>query len=114
MILFTFAELATIQLLTSLFFQNVQQLSARSASVRLLPNLIVGGFLNFATGLFIHRIPAVWLVLFGAVVSATSPLLMAVADPSWPYWWMVFPAQALVPFCADSRSSPSTAITLPH
>jgi len=105
MMMFTFAELATSELLASLYLQKVQKLPALQTSIKLLPNLIVGAILNFATGLFVHRIPAIWLVLVGASISAVSPLLMALVNPEWSYWWMVFPAQALLPFCADSKRS---------
>lgn len=74
-------------------FQEVQQLSALQASLRILPSLIVGVAINFAVGYFIHRIPAMWLVLIASALCAISPLLMALIDPAWPYWYCAFPAQ---------------------
>jgi hypothetical protein len=34
-----------------------------------------------------------WVVLVSSGLSAISPLLMAVIDPQWPYWYMAFFAQ---------------------
>ena len=34
-------------------------------------------------------------------ISAGSPLLMAVINPAWPYWYDAFWAQLLFPLCVD-------------
>jgi hypothetical protein len=48
---------------------------------------------NISTGYFVDRMPVMWVVLISSALSAISPLLMAVIDPQWPYWYMAFTAQ---------------------
>jgi len=48
---------------------------------------------NVSTGYFVNRMPVMWVVLASSGLSAISPLLMAVIDPKWPYWYMAFFAQ---------------------
>jgi hypothetical protein len=82
-------------------FQEVQDLSALQASLRILPSLVVGTAINLTTGLLVHKIPAFHLVLIMSILSAGAPLLMAVIDPKWPYWYDAFFAQLLAPLSAD-------------
>lgn len=82
-------------------FQEIQHLSALQAALRILPSLVVGTLLNFSTGIFVHRIPAVWIVTVSSLLSAGAPLLMAVIQPQWPYWANAFVAQMLMPISAD-------------
>jgi hypothetical protein len=67
----------------------------------MLPSTVVGLALNITTGLVVHKIRANWLVAFASLISAGSPLLMAVIQPDWPYWKCAFPAQILMPFSID-------------
>ncbi|KAM0080875.1 hypothetical protein ACKRZS_006967 [Fusarium odoratissimum] len=78
-----------------------EHLSALNAAIRILPSVVVGVTLNFTTGLVVHRIPAIWLVVITSVLTAISPLLMALIDPAWTYWTAAFFAQVLMPFSAD-------------
>ncbi|KAL5600855.1 hypothetical protein FOVSG1_006885 [Fusarium oxysporum f. sp. vasinfectum] len=89
-------SLATLPL-----FQEIQYLSAVDAGIRILPSTVVGLGLNLMTGLIVHKIPAVWLVAVSSLLSSGSPLLMAVINPSWPYWVGAFFAQILLPFSID-------------
>lgn len=82
-------------------FQEVQHLSGLQASIRILPSLIVGCFVQVFTGLLVHRIPAFYLVLGALLLSSGAPLLMAVIRPAWPYWYDAFFAQLLSPLSAD-------------
>ena len=101
MLLFSYAVEDAMELLCSLYFQNVQSTSSLQSSVRLLPMCIVGSLLNLTTGLFIHRVSAVYLVLATSLVSAVAPLLMALTKPEWPYWYTEFPSQVLMPVSID-------------
>lgn len=47
------------------------------------------------------RFPARWLVTVSSVLCAAAPLLMALVNPSWNYWYMEFWAQLLSPMSAD-------------
>ncbi|KAL2814584.1 major facilitator superfamily domain-containing protein [Aspergillus granulosus] len=91
------AVVNSMELFASLFFQEVQNLSALDASIRILPSLIVGILLNLVIGIFVHKIPAFWIVSVTSLLCAGSPLLMAVVKPSWPYWGNAFIAQLLQP-----------------
>ncbi|KAF9891374.1 hypothetical protein FE257_004230 [Aspergillus nanangensis] len=86
-----------MELFASLFFQEVQHLSALDASIRILPSLIVGVLMNLVMGFFVHKLPAFWIVTVTSLLCAISPLLMAVIQPSWPYWGNAFVAQLLQP-----------------
>jgi hypothetical protein len=82
-------------------FQNVQHTTALGASLRILPSLVVGFCLQLTTGLFIHRASPYLLVLVAHVLTAGSPLLMALISTHWPYWYAAFPAQLLAPISCD-------------
>ncbi|KAL1870819.1 hypothetical protein VTK73DRAFT_2411 [Phialemonium thermophilum] len=97
----SFAVLVSMELFASLFFQEIQHLSALQASVRILPSLVVGTLLNLGTGLLVHRIPALWLVSISSLLCAGAPLLMAVIQPQWTYWANAFFAQLLQPISGD-------------
>lgn len=53
--------------------------------------------MNLIVGLFVHRVPAFWIVTAATIVCAVSPLLMALVQPSTPYWGNAFFAQVLQP-----------------
>ncbi|KAK7427231.1 hypothetical protein QQZ08_006344 [Neonectria magnoliae] len=91
-----------MELFCSLFFQEVQQLPALQASIRILPSTLVGVLVNLIMGFFVHKVPAIWTVTLTSVLCAGSPLLMAVIQPSWPYWGNAFVAQLLMPISCDA------------
>lgn len=82
-------------------FQQVQGLSALQASIRIIPSLIVGMTVQLTTGFFIHRVPAFYLVVVTLILSAGGPLLMALINTSWSYWYDAFFAQLLAPLSID-------------
>lgn len=87
--------------MVTISFQEIQHQSALNAALRILPNVIVGVALNFTTGLVVHKIPAIWLIASTAVLTAGSPLIMALIQPHWSYWSSAFFAQLLTPFSVD-------------
>ena len=101
MVLLAAAVMDCMELYSNLYFQEIQETSARGASVRLLPNLLMGVLLNLTTGLIINKVPATWAVLVSSTLCAGAPLLMAVTNPGWPYWYSLFPAQLLAPLSGD-------------
>lgn len=105
MVMLLFAEMATMEFLASLFFQQVQGLSAIQASIRILPNVVMDILLNLGTGLIVDKFPANWLVLSSILPSAVSPLLMAMINPEWVYWRAAFPAQVLFPLAVEGKHS---------
>jgi MFS family permease len=63
--------------------------------------MVVGLGLNIMAGLIVQKFKANWLVALSSLISAGSPLLMAVNQPGWTYWRCAFPAQVLMPFSID-------------
>lgn len=84
-------------------FQEVQNLSALQAAIRFLPNVFIGIILNLGTGLLAHRLHADHLVLVTSLLSAGSPLLMAIIDPEWSWWYCAFWAVLLGPLSVDGE-----------
>ncbi|KAJ6121051.1 hypothetical protein N7523_005331 [Penicillium sp. IBT 18751x] len=101
MVLLTWAVLNGTETILSLFFQEVQDLPPIQAALRFLPNVIIGIILNVATGLLVHRLHANHLVLVTTLLSAGSPLLLAIIDPQWSWWYCAFWAVLLGPLSAD-------------
>lgn len=82
-------------------FQEVQEISASGASVRIIPSLVTGVLTNILTGIFVNRMPVLWTVLITSVMSAAAPLLMALVKTDQPYWENAFFAQVLSPISCD-------------
>ncbi|KAK5939593.1 hypothetical protein PMZ80_007972 [Knufia obscura] len=82
-------------------FQDVKGLSATAASIRFLPEPVTGAAVNILIGLFVHRLRANWALQISFIVSALSPLLLAVMRKDSTYWAFEFPAVALVPIATD-------------
>ncbi|KAH8884408.1 putative transporter [Thozetella sp. PMI_491] len=101
MVLLAWAVMNSLEFFFSLFFQEVQHLTALEAAIRFLPNIVLGVALNFATGMLVHKIRADYLVLITTFLSAASPLLMAVIDPGWSFWYCAFWAVLASPLSAD-------------
>ncbi|EFY86371.1 MFS transporter, putative [Metarhizium acridum CQMa 102] len=97
----SFGVTTSMELFASLFFQEVQHASALQTGLRIMPSLIVGVILNFTTGLFVDRVPALWIVTGSSVICSISPLLMAAIKVESPYWTNAFIAQLLAPVSTD-------------
>lgn len=57
--------------------------------------------LNLTTGLFIHKVPSIWLATVPALLSAGAPIIMANTGIEWSYWSTHFIAQLLQPISSD-------------
>ncbi|KAF2819985.1 MFS general substrate transporter [Ophiobolus disseminans] len=86
---------------SSLYFQEVQNHSTLIASLYLLPNLVVGVCINLSVGIFVNKLPAGWLVVASSLLSALAPLMMALVNPDWKYYYLELWAQMLAPLSAD-------------
>jgi hypothetical protein len=84
-------------------FQEVQGLSAVETSVRFIPNVVIGIVQTLAIGLVLHRTSVYCVVLISCLLTALSPLLMALNDPDWTYWYAGFWAVLLSPISGDSE-----------
>ena len=84
------------------YFQNVQLLPVLETSLRFLPTPISGTLSALVTGMILHRVRADAIINITTIISGISPLLMAIADPSWTYWKAGFTSIFLNSIAADS------------
>lgn len=101
-VFFSWAVFYAMQYFMTLFFQDVQGLSAIQTSLRFLPMVFSGAATNIVTGLLVPTVSANLLISVTVGLTGLSPLLLALVDKSWPYWYMAFPATLLTPICADT------------
>ena len=72
--------------------------------------VISGSVVNVATGFLVHRVSAYVLILSTVAATAFSPFLMAIADPKWSYWYVVFLANLLAPISIDTLFTVSNLV----
>ncbi|KAK1963868.1 MFS general substrate transporter [Colletotrichum sublineola] len=101
MVFLTWAIVHSLEYLFSLFFQEVQGLSAIETSVRFIPNIAIGIVQTLAVGLVLHRTSVYWVVFVACLLTALSPLLMALNNPASSYWYAAFWAVLLSPISGD-------------
>ncbi|KAF2730744.1 MFS general substrate transporter [Polyplosphaeria fusca] len=101
MIALSYGAVNAIELFSSLYFQEVQGVTTLTASLYLLPSLLVGAFINITVGIFVHRVAARWLVTVSSILCALAPLMMAMNNPSWSYWYLELWAQVFSPMSVD-------------
>ena len=101
MVAVSYGVMNSMELFSSLYFQEIQNTSTLFTSLRLLPSLLVGTIINLTVGIFVDRVSARWLVAVSSMLCAGAPLFMAVVDPKWSYWYMEFWAQVLAPMSGD-------------
>ncbi|KAF2478124.1 MFS general substrate transporter [Lindgomyces ingoldianus] len=106
----TWGVFNAIETFLSLFFQDVQEISAIQSSIRFLPAPISGALANLVMGLIAHKVRADWAVLFGTLMTCLGALLMAVIQPQWTYWVCAFPAMFLNPIGADALFTVSNLV----
>ncbi|KAJ0364779.1 hypothetical protein COL154_004866 [Colletotrichum chrysophilum] len=82
-------------------FQQVQEASAIKASLQVVPSLVAGALTSIATGIFVHRMPVLWMLLISSAMSTVAPLLMALVRTNQLYWENAFFAQILTPISCD-------------
>lgn len=81
--------------LTRASFQQVQGASALKASLQVVPSLLAGALTSIATGIFVHRMPVLWMLLVSSAMSTVAPLLMALVRTNQLYWENAFFAQVI-------------------
>ncbi|KAI1869870.1 uncharacterized protein JN550_005460 [Neoarthrinium moseri] len=101
MVLLTNGLTNCMELYSSLFFQQVQGSSAIQASLQVVPSLVAGALISIATGIFVHRMPVIWMLSIGSVMSTVAPLLMGLVRIDQLYWGNAFFAQILTPISCD-------------
>lgn len=100
---FTWAAFNAFQYISTLFFQDVQNISAPQASIRFLPMAVVGAVTNVLAAHLFAKVNVNMLLGVSAVITAMSPILMAVASPEWTYWAAAFVAMTLSPVNGDGE-----------
>lgn len=101
MVALTVGVINSIELFSSLYFQEIQHASTLATSLYLLPNLTTAVLINVFIGFFVHRVSARWLIGGSTLICALSPMFMALMHPGWRYWYLAFWAQIFAPFSAD-------------
>ena len=101
MVALSYGAMNSMELFSSLYFQEIQNTSTLFTSLRLLPNLLVGVLINLTVGMFVDKVSARWLVAISSLLCAGAPLMMTLVDPKWSYWYMEFWAQILAPMSGD-------------
>lgn len=66
---------------------------------------ITGTATNIATGYLVDKVDVNLLVSSATVITAISPLVMAIANPQWSYWRGSFISMALSPISGDGMIS---------
>ncbi|RAR03203.1 integral membrane protein [Stemphylium lycopersici] len=94
----------------TLFFQDVQKLSAIQTSIRFLPGPVSGALANLAMGLIAHRVRADWAVSVGLFCTTVAGLLMCVIQPEWSYWACAFLSVFFNPVGADTMFTVSNLV----
>ncbi|KAG7444616.1 putative efflux transporter [Guyanagaster necrorhizus] len=80
-----------------LYYQSYIGLAPLVTVIRLLPAYITGVLYNVILTILMSRIPFVFLMAGGNVLTAIASLLFAVIDPRAVYWAFGFPAAVLAP-----------------
>lgn len=90
MVALSYGAMNAMELFSSLYFQEIQNTSTFFTSLRLLPNLLIGVLINLTVGMFVDKVSARWLVAVSSLLCAGAPLMMALVNPDWSYWYMEF------------------------
>lgn len=63
--------------------------------------MVIGVIINLSVGLFVHRLPARWLVTLSALLCSIAPFIMARVNPASNYWLLEFWGQVFTPVSGD-------------
>ncbi|EAU84975.2 efflux protein [Coprinopsis cinerea okayama7 len=91
-----------------LYYQNYVGLTPLKTVLRLLPMTVSGILCNIFIGIFVARIPIVYLTVIGTGATAVACLLFAIIEPEVTFWAYGFPAAVLVVLGADFIFSAGT------
>ncbi|KAL0949753.1 hypothetical protein HGRIS_009791 [Hohenbuehelia grisea] len=84
-----------------LYYQDYAGYSPVRTMVRLLPMFVTGILCNFVVANVVGRVPVIYLIVMGTLVTATASLLFAIINPEAPYWAFGFPSAICSVFGAD-------------
>ncbi|KAL5352728.1 hypothetical protein ACLOAV_002676 [Pseudogymnoascus australis] len=100
-VLLQYAVIQSVEVYFSLFVQKIQLLPAKDASLRLIPNMLIGFILNPIIGLAVQHVRIDYLLTIASMLSAVAPFLLALTDPAWPYWYAEFWSMLLCGVAVD-------------
>ncbi|KAK0388333.1 hypothetical protein NLU13_4578 [Sarocladium strictum] len=100
-VFFCWAALNGIEYFTTLYFQEVEGVSALESSLRFIPHPIMGAAVNIATAYLISRVKVQTLAVVSAMITLIAPILMATIDVGENYWFAPFWALFLSPINPD-------------
>ncbi|KAK7965266.1 hypothetical protein PG996_000379 [Apiospora saccharicola] len=96
-VFFCWSSLNGIEYFTTLYFQEVQGLSALQSSIRYFSQIVMGTSVNIVLVYVISRVKVITLVLVSTCVTLISPALMATVGEHENYWFRPFWALFLCP-----------------
>ncbi|KAL2211490.1 MFS general substrate transporter [Sarocladium strictum] len=96
-----YAAMTAIEYFTTLYFQEVEGVSAMESSVRFIPHVVMGICANIATAYLIARVNVRTLAVVSALITLIAGPLMATVDIGDNYWFEPFWALFLSPANAD-------------
>ncbi|KAL0957896.1 hypothetical protein HGRIS_000077 [Hohenbuehelia grisea] len=101
-----------------LYYQRFLGLSPIHTAIRLLPLFVTGVLCNVLVAFVVSRVPIVYLLGFGTLITSCAALLFAQIQPSAPYWAFGFPAAILSVVGSDFTFASGTLFitraALPH
>jgi len=83
------------------FFLNVQNKSALTVALYLLPNALMGVLATFIVAKLLHRIPGHYIYMVSMIAFALGPAFFLGNRPSTTYWALSMPGIALATFGPD-------------
>ncbi|KAI1302919.1 major facilitator superfamily domain-containing protein [Xylaria venustula] len=95
------ASLNAIEYYITLYFQEVEGVSALQSSLRFLPHPIAGTATNITTAFLISRVNVRTLAVVSGVITMIAPILMATVRIGELYWTAPFFALLLSPLNPD-------------
>ncbi|KAF9034485.1 putative efflux transporter [Hymenopellis radicata] len=100
-VLFTFASFLGWNFWTQLYYQDYQGYTPLGTMIRLFPMFITGCVCNLIVVGIIARVPAVFILATGTLVTACASVFFALIDPNATYWAFGFPSAIFSVFGAD-------------
>jgi len=83
------------------FFLNIQNKSAITVALYLLPNALMGVLATFIVSKLLHKIPGHYIYIVSMLAYALGPAFFLPQRPSTTYWALSMPGIALATFGPD-------------
>lgn len=83
------------------FFLNVQNVSALTVALYLLPNALMGVLATFVVAKLLHKVPGHYIYMVSMIAFALGPAFFLGNKPSTTYWALSMPGIALATFGPD-------------